>query len=769
MARNLPHPPAGYVRERTFDSRRGIPLTLLAIAPTFAALLIAPLVAFAQPTTTGSASSVRDTLRHFIASSRYHHVTIPNVVQQVERFAIAGPVSITAVSVTLAGRDAHGSCRLRFYGAEAGAPVPRWGSEIAPPVTINKSSYGAETIRCALSVPIPAVPPQFFIAVENLTPGTVLISDHVERAPECVAFEDTFGLQALKMRDGSWSRFPFAFDISVEFERANANDKPWFVALGGTPEAFDSVIGARSIAWADVDDDRFPELLVGGRLWKNMEGERFREIQIDNGGSTPLANLFLDADLDGDPDILLAGFPGGESGIIRYLENDDGEFKPARMFNAEIVSPAAFTVADLDNDSWPDVVIARGSDVGGLLYLRNQEGNGFVDATPRLPLEIAAMRCRGIRCIDGNDGRAPDLAVLDNVGRWHVWSHPLEAESTGSVLIGFEDLPSGGRVYAGDWVDLNNDSNPEILLGVSASRSMGRRRHMSVAAGSSNQAETNTGGVVSLGPFVERRGGIAAADIDNDDRPEILLLTTRSCHPAALIRLDSTGHWEDLTWRAGLVGRAIGPDAVWVDIDNDGRIDLSTFENGRILLLKNQIDIPPGRRMIVRSATYGLRYDGPDGDHLPALALRSAAGRGHLMQGPPTFLLPENADSASSSVDRGRRVATDRSRARQNLAGDDAKERVDVKSATLVVVPNPFSGVATIRLDLTRPMRGRLTITTIDGLALTTLADGAFDVGSGEWTWDPGESSRRGLSGGTFLVVFQGEGERLVERVVYVK
>lgn len=635
-------------------------------------------------------------------------------------------------------------------------------------MTIHKTRAGAETIRLVLPTPIRAFPPQFFVAVENLSPGTVLICDHVERPPTCIAFEDTFGLQALKMRDGSWRRFPFAFHISLEVERLIADGQPWFAPLVGAPDAFDSLMPNRSIAWADVDNDRFQDLLVGGRLWRNIGGSRFEEIPLGaSSANGPLLNLFLDADRDGDPDILLAGYPGEGGRAIRYLENDDGDFRSTETTPVAVDAPTAFCVHDLDGDHYPDVLIASdAASAPGLLYLRNRDGRGFTDASAELPRALAGYRLRGVRCVDiDGDGRA-ELAALDTAGRWLSWWLPLSANSTMSLLAARDTALARGRVYAGDWGDLDGDQAPEILLGASARRSLEEgRAPMSAIAFHVAPATAGTGRALALGAPVERRGGIAMADIDNDGRAEILLLTTRSCHPAALLRMSDSGLWEDVTWRAGLSGRSIGPDAVWVDIDNDGRLDLATFCDGRLLLLRNELEAPPGRHAPLGPGAYNGVASQAGQTTTPPAAILSATGRGHLMQGPPTILLPALPDTTSPSFadDDGMNGVA------PNAGTSDRSRREGGGAATLAILPNPFSGETIIRLELPRTTAGRVAVTRMDGTEVSLLIDGALIAGRYDLRWNPRDQGSNGLPGGTYLVIYRGGGERVMERVVYVK
>jgi hypothetical protein len=66
-------------------------------------------------------------------------------------------------------------------------------------------------------------------------------------------------------------------------------------------------------------------------------------------------------------------------------------------------------------------------------------------------------------------------------------------------------------------------------------------------------------------------GGIAAGDYDNDGRPDLFVQRVGT---PVLLHNDGDGKFTDVTKAAGLESPSVGAGALWIDTDNDGRLDL---------------------------------------------------------------------------------------------------------------------------------------------------------------------------------------------------
>lgn len=150
--------------------------------------------------------------------------------------------------------------------------------------------------------------------------------------------------------------------------------------------------------WVDIDNDNFPDLILGQQMYKNIGGLRFKDITRESGfsaGFDPHGMSVADYNLDGLLDIYVArshdfgqivdraGWVGDEEGgapntLWKNLGN--GKFADVTMeSNAGGGARTSFTSSWLyfDDDHYPDLYVAN--DFAKNLVLRNQGDGTFED------------------------------------------------------------------------------------------------------------------------------------------------------------------------------------------------------------------------------------------------------------------------------------------------------------------------------------------------------------------------------------------------------
>ena len=166
----------------------------------------------------------------------------------------------------------------------------------------------------------------------------------------------------------------------------------------------------RAVAVGDVDADGDPDAVFGtpagspASLYANIAGQTFENITLGSMPTTALQNYdvsLADLDADGDPDLLLANWStsGAQNGL--YVNDGSGNFTDESLLRLPAVANASYAVAagDLDADGDLDVVFANGNDgPDAQNQLHLNDGNGFfVDATavglPRRRSRTAATCC----------------------------------------------------------------------------------------------------------------------------------------------------------------------------------------------------------------------------------------------------------------------------------------------------------------------------------------------------------------------------------------
>ncbi len=154
------------------------------------------------------------------------------------------------------------------------------------------------------------------------------------------------------------------------------------------------------VSWIDFDNDGFPDLLMGDRLYHNIRGERFEDVTAASGlriGFDPMGCVVADYDCDGLLDVYIlyqtATSPPTEkspwvgdrlTGVKNQLWRNEGNGRFLDVTDSSAVHGGkrlTFAAAWLfyDDDHLPDLYVAN--DFGHNVLLRNRGDGSFEDVT----------------------------------------------------------------------------------------------------------------------------------------------------------------------------------------------------------------------------------------------------------------------------------------------------------------------------------------------------------------------------------------------------
>jgi Flp pilus assembly protein TadD len=359
-----------------------------------------------------------------------------------------------------------------------------------PPVRFADAT--ARVLPAAAAAGADAVPPAFgrtFASVADAWPAL----------PGAVTLFDADGDGALDV-----------YAAGPQGQRLYRNEKGRFVDV---TEAWglDPKQGATGAVAGDYDNDEHADLLVlrrGGVALLHNDGHRFSDASAAAGiGPDPrpyVAAALVDADHDGDLDIVLAGlvdltaapagaaaFPDGFPGsTTRLLQNDgSGHFKDVSAKAGVAVAPVhavAVVPTDFDNRRDVDLLVVR-DDAAPQLFQNMRDGT-FQDAAARTGLTPSGG-FRSVAAADVNkDGFTdfflgrPDgpgvLALSDGKGRFTLGPGPSGSEgATAAQLLDYDndgllDLlvftargPRLLRNLGRSWADVTATALPASLAG----------------------------------------------------------------------------------------------------------------------------------------------------------------------------------------------------------------------------------------------------------------------------------------------------------------
>ncbi|WP_224371991.1 Ig-like domain-containing protein [Hyalangium versicolor] len=428
------------------------------------------------------------------------------------------------------------------------------------------------------------------------------------------------------------------------------------------------------LAVVDMDEDSNRDVVVTGVgsdvliLSGKSDGSLNTTPRVTPAGGPATSVVVLDADRSGRQDIVAVRPASNGVAVLLSMQADRCEAALNAGLHLQVSpSPAASTVADLDGDGRPDLVVAVGGTTAGAsaLAVAKGRGNGSFSAFTTVSLGTTALNPQGVTTGDFNgDGRldlvsanqsANTVSVLLDNGAggygtpatWNTGAGPkgmatadfdldgkldlVVANSTGSnvtVLYGNGDgtFPTSFNFNVGVSpqslvvVDLNGDGKPDIATANFGGSSVTALRNN---GGRSSTAFTSMGNTVA--GYAPR--AISAGDFNGDNKPDIVVVGNPSSVGAVSVML---GAGDGTLGSAATTSANPGtpefkdPRGVVVgDFDQDGKLDVIAGNNTdvSVILLKG---LGTGRFTIGSSTATGTGIvdmvgSDVDGDGLPDL------------------------------------------------------------------------------------------------------------------------------------------------------
>jgi hypothetical protein len=224
------------------------------------------------------------------------------------------------------------------------------------------------------------------------------------------------GLEGASLCSAAWGDYDNDGDLDIAM--AGEFDGTWLSRIyrnDGNASFTDIAAGligviVPSVAWGDYDNDGDLDLLLAGgnsfgeysKIYRNNGDGSFTDIAAGLIGVGDCSAAWGDYDNDGDLDILLAGFGGGNYIARVYRNNGNGSFTDiAAGLTGVTLASAAW--GDHDNDGDLDILLTGFSNSGAVSKIYRNDGNAtFTDIAAGLNGVFSASVAWGDYDNDGN-------------------------------------------------------------------------------------------------------------------------------------------------------------------------------------------------------------------------------------------------------------------------------------------------------------------------------------------------------------------------------
>lgn len=342
--------------------------------------------------------------------------------------------------------------------------------------------------------------------------------------------------------------------------------------------------GEFTAAWADYDGDGDLDLFTGGsqKLYRNNGDGSFTSVTdspvATNHATVPTAAVWGDYDNDGNLDLFVAGFGIDHSfqhKLFRGLGDDD--FEVVEPGISHLTKSYHASWVDYDNDGHLDLFLPDASPSGFNRLYRN-DGNGSFSPVEVPGITTLAGEWTACAWGDFNDDGRVDVFLVSGSA-----AHPdaLFRNDGNGVFTPFSaetfaDEDATGT--AATWGDYDNDGDLDLFVSTD--------RHLVVPSGLGTSALYRNDGTaftkIVTGDLVTLETGSQGAtwgDYDNDGWLDIFVANQFrdwfTQQPLVLLyRNNRDGTFTRVTSGAPVSDTVTSSSPVWVDYNDDGRLDL---------------------------------------------------------------------------------------------------------------------------------------------------------------------------------------------------
>jgi FG-GAP-like repeat/Abnormal spindle-like microcephaly-assoc'd, ASPM-SPD-2-Hydin len=342
-----------------------------------------------------------------------------------------------------------------------------------------------------------------------------------------------------------------------------------------------------TVAIADFNGDGFPDIAVANNssndvsvLLQNPNGT-FQTAVSYAVGHQPMSIQVGDVNGDGKADLILVNNADNTIGIL--LGNGDGTFQPQQTtvlpVSAQYNLYPLLVAGDWNADGKTDVAVAGSLPIAGQYALSVLLSNG--DGTFQPPINYSPAELpEALNASDFNGDGKLDLVTVDFNNNLSVWLGIGNGTFQSAIVT-----PSSQYFWPGSLLvvsDFNQDGHPDIAASTGTPYSNGFPG-FTLFLGNGD----GTFQVIIESTEIPLYSPFATGDVNGDGKPDLLVLSSYSDSPAAILLNSGNAVFTaapmslPLQWTVGLGGTyydAVG--ATLYDLNGDQKLDLVSVDLG---------------------------------------------------------------------------------------------------------------------------------------------------------------------------------------------
>ncbi len=372
------------------------------------------------------------------------------------------------------------------------------------------------------------------------------------------------------------------------------------------------------VAVGDFDSDGDPDLSLCGQLFVNSKGSFRDESSVRGISQRGAGSVFGDYNADGALDLLVASRAGA------FLYRNLGKQWKYRFEDARTEAgldsltfpstPEGIAFVDVDDDGDLDIYFALYeepmSEGHSDIVLENQGDGTFKDASVALQLSENSAFCgRGVSPCDVDlDGDCEVFVSNYRLNPNTLWSYEggvLTDTSNGSVIKGLRQPEDGryfGHTIGSAFGDVDGDGDLDLLTANLAHPRFVSQGFSNLSYLCIQQADGSfVDEALERGlRFQETHSDPAFVDIDNDGDLDLSITCIYEGVTSALYQNDGNGHFTPITFRSGAQAFHAWGQA-WLDFDGDGFMDVIYASGNGVRALRNSGNTHHFLRIVLES------------------------------------------------------------------------------------------------------------------------------------------------------------------------